>query len=97
MRQADKPVAVRVAPREQGPARRRAQRRGGVRAGEHDALGRELVEPRADHVGVAVDTEVTAEVVPVHDQHVVFPRVGHQDPFVVVGTPNRSIAGRASI
>ena len=77
MGQSQQPVAVRVAAGEQRPPRRRAQRRGGVRAGEQNALGGELVEPRAGHVGVAVDTEITAEVVPVHDQHVVFGAFGH--------------------
>src|SRR6478752_4631300 len=71
MGQANQAVALGVAAREQGAARRRAQRRRGVRAREQDAFGGELVEPRAGDVGVAVGAEVAAEVVPMHEQHVV--------------------------
>src|SRR3954447_14782663 len=71
MGQTDQTVALRVAAGEQRPARRRAQRRGGMRAREDDALRRELVESRAGDVRVAVGPEVAAEVVPMNEQHVV--------------------------
>ncbi|SHU04733.1 Uncharacterised protein [Mycobacteroides abscessus subsp. abscessus] len=77
MRQPDQPVALRVAPREQRTARRRAQRSGGVRAGEQDAFGGQLVQPGTADVAVAVRPEVAPEVVPVHEQHVLARRVGH--------------------
>jgi hypothetical protein len=67
MGQAYQAVALRVATGEQRAARRRAQRRGGVRAGEENALCGELIEPRAGNVGVAVGAEVAAEVVPMHE------------------------------
>src|SRR5437764_687200 len=88
MGQADQAVALRVAAGEQRAARRRAQRRGGVRAGEDNALRGELVEPRAGNVGVAVGAEVAAEVVPMHEQHVVA-SLGHCASLSSpVGTPN---------
>jgi hypothetical protein len=40
-------------------------------SGEQDALAGQLVEPRAGNVGVAVDTEISAQIVPVHKQHIV--------------------------
>src|SRR4051794_33733337 len=84
---ADQTVALRVPSGEQRATRGRAQRRGGVRAGEQDALRGELIKPRARHVRVAVSAEVTAEVVPMHDQHVVAWR-GHSPFLPAVGPPN---------
>src|ERR1700757_965773 len=69
--EADQSVALRVAAGEQRPARRRAQRRGGVCSGEQDALTGQPVEPRAGNVGVTVDTEIPAQIVPMHEQHIV--------------------------
>ncbi len=40
-------------------------------SGEQDALAGQLVEPRARNVGVSVDTEIPAQVMPVHEQHIV--------------------------
>ena len=79
VRQPDQAVALRIAAGEQRAPRRRAQRRGGVRAGEQDALGGEPVEPWAGHVGVPVGAEISAEIVPVHEQHVV--PLGHYTSF----------------
>lgn len=42
-----------------------------MRSGEQDALARQLVEPRAPNVRVTIDTEIAAEVVPMHQQHIV--------------------------
>jgi negative regulator of sigma E activity len=42
-----------------------------VRVGEQDALRGEPIQPRAKDIGVAVRAEVAAEVVPMHEQHVV--------------------------
>src|SRR6202012_1378305 len=60
---------------EQRSPRRRAQRCGGVRSGEQDSFGGQLIQPRARHVGVTVHPEIAAQIVPVHEQHVVAPRV----------------------
>ena len=68
MGQADQPVALWVSAGEERTARRRAQGRGGMCAGEQDALGRELVEPGAGDVVVSVCAEIAAEVVPMHEQ-----------------------------
>ncbi len=51
--------------------------------GEEDALGGELVEPRAGDVVVPVYAEIAAEVVPMHDEQVVSPRPGHAVSFPV--------------
>ena len=91
--QADQAVALRVAAGEQGAARRRAQRCGGVRAGEQDALGGELVESRAGDVGVAVHAEIAAEVVPMHDQHVVSSRLGHYQSFLPRRSTEQGLSG----
>src|SRR3954468_17285096 len=82
MGQPDQTVALRIATGEQGSARRRAQRRCGMRAGEEDALCGQLIEPRARNVGVAVGAEIPAEVVPMHEQHIVSWR-GHCLSFLV--------------
>jgi hypothetical protein len=80
MSQANQAVALRVAAGEQGAARGRAQRGRGVRAAEQDALRGELIQARAGDVGVAVCAEVAAEVVPMHEQHVVA-SLGHCPSF----------------
>ena len=94
--QPDQAVALRVAPGEQRAARRRAQRRGGMGAGEQDALGGESVQPWAGHVGVTVGAEIAAEVVPVHDQHVVALRARHVASFIT-STPNRPLRMSATV
>src|SRR5258705_5018562 len=71
MSQANQAVVLRVAAGEQGASRGRAQRGRGVRAAEQDALRSELIQARAGDVGVAICAEVAAEVVPMHEQHVV--------------------------
>src|SRR5882762_1092323 len=86
MGQAHQAVALRVAAGEQGAARRRAQRRSGVRAGEQDALCGQLIEPGAGDIGMAVCAQVTTEVVPMHEQHVVA-WLGHLLSLSVLGTP----------
>src|ERR1700737_1252457 len=104
MGQAHQAVALRVAAGEQGAARRRAQRRSGVRAGEQDALCGQLIEPRAGDIGMAVRAEVTAEVVPMHEQHVVA-SLGHLLSFPApvlprscpVGTPNSAHGDSATL
>jgi hypothetical protein len=40
-------------------------------SGEQDALTSQLIEPRAGNVGVTVDTEIPAQIVPMHEQHIV--------------------------
>lgn len=75
--QPDQAVAVRVAAGEQRPARRRAQRGGGMRAGEQDALGGQLVQMRTGDTVVAVGSQTTAQVMPMDDQHVVRLRLAH--------------------
>ena len=54
-----------------------------MRVGEEYALSSELVEPGAGDVVVAVYAEVAAEVVPMHDEHVVPARLGHAVSFPV--------------
>ena len=95
--QADQAVALRVAAGEQRAARRRAQRGCGVRAGEQDALCGELIEPRAGDIGVPVGAEVAAEVVPVHEQHVVASRSVTVSPSCPVGTPNSGYRDPATL
>lgn len=75
--QPDKPIALRIATGEQRSARWRAQWRGGMRAGEQDAFGSQLIQARARHVRMTIDAEIATEVVPVHEQHVVAPWVRH--------------------
>src|SRR5882757_4029143 len=61
-------------------------------AGEQDALGGQLIQAWAGHVGVAVRAEIAAEVMPVHDQHVVALRDGHvADPISREQTQNALI------
>src|ERR1700758_3882559 len=43
-------------------------------SGEQDALIGQLVEPRARNVGATVDTEIPAQIMPMHEQHIVRPR-----------------------
>ena len=69
--EADQPVAVRVPAREQGATRRRAQRRRRMRVRQQHTLRGEPVEVRTTYPGRAVTPEVTAQIVPVHDQNVV--------------------------
>src|SRR4030081_1274973 len=71
MGQADQAVVLRVAAGEEGTARRRAQRRGGVCAREKDPFLGEFVKPRTRDVGMVVNAEIAPEVVPMHEQHVV--------------------------
>src|SRR5271166_4303589 len=40
-------------------------------SGQQDALIGELVEPRTRNVGVTVDTEIPAQIMPMHEQHIV--------------------------
>ena len=96
MGQADQAVALRVAPGEQRSARRGAQRRGGMGAGEQNALGGKTVQSRAGHVRVAVDTEVTPQVVPVHEQHIVASRVRCVVVYVCAADSRHLLACRAS-
>ena len=64
-------VARRVAPGQQGDARRRAGRRAGVAVGEANALGGEPVDVRGDVVGPAAAGEISpSEVVGEHEDDV---------------------------
>jgi hypothetical protein len=64
-------MAVRIATGVHRPERGRAQRRGGVCAGEEDPVGGHCIEPGAAHTLVAVSAEKSAKVVALHDQHIV--------------------------
>ena len=85
MRESHESVAVRVAACEKRASRRRTQRRTRMGVGEQDALRREPVEPRTTDVGTTVSAQAAAQVVPVHEQHVV--ASGHRYSPCIVGTP----------
>lgn len=40
-------------------------------SGEQDALASQLVQPGARNVGVTVDAEIPAQIMPMHEQHIV--------------------------
>src|ERR1700737_132631 len=42
-----------------------------MRSGEQDALAGQLVQSRARKIGVTVDAEIPAQIVPMHQQHIV--------------------------
>jgi hypothetical protein len=81
--EADQAIALRVSAGEERAARRGTQWCGRMCVGEEYALGGELVEPGTGDVIVPVCAEIAAEVVPMHDEEVVSPRLGHAVSFPV--------------